>query len=275
MNKLLLNLLFVALLMIFSCTSENTYDDLAFDTELAFNEDYNGKNDDLSANSDEPIEKTNKIASERFLIKRGNIEFETDDLNTTQDFLKNVIQDLNGYIANDNIKNFDHKVEQSIVIRIPSGKFDKLLEQINTHVSDFENKNIEVLDVSEEYIDVNARIKTMTEIENRYRDLLNKAVKIDEILKVESELGRIRTRIETAEARLRYLNDRIAYSTLNVKYYEVTSTPNAYTAKFTNAFENGWELLLLFIIGMTNIWPFLLLVMVLFFTYKITSKKGK
>ena len=62
--------------------------------------------------------------------------------------------------------------------------------------------------------------KTKKEVEARYRELLTRATSVEEILKIEEQIGNIRTEIESAEGRLRYLSNQVQYSTLHVTFYE-------------------------------------------------------
>ena len=74
---------------------------------------------------------------------------------------------------------------------------------------------IDSQDVTEEYIDITARLKTKKELEARYLELLKKANKVEEIVSIEKEIGNLRSDIESIEGRLRYINNAVAYSTLD------------------------------------------------------------
>jgi hypothetical protein len=151
-----------------------------------------------------------------------------------------------------------------------------LLTKISESARKLDSKNIEVLDVTEEYIDVEARIKTKKELENRYKEILKQANTVNDILSIEREIGTLRTDIESAEGRLKYLNDRISLSTLTVEYYEYTSSSFGFLSRFGNALSTGWDWLLKFIIGITHLWPFILLVTGgLYLAYRFNKRKPK
>ena len=217
--------------------------------------------------------------AERKIIKRGNIRFETADVNETKSLITQTVQDLNGYISDDNVDGYSTRLEHRLTIRVPADKFDSLLQTISASVNKFDSKKIEALDVTEEYIDVASRIKSKKEILNRYTELLKQAAKVEEILLIEKEIGSLQTEIESVEGRLRYLTDRIAFSTLNVTYYqEIESQEEVerlrFVSEFADGISNGWEGFLWFIIGLSYCWVFILLA-VLIYCLRLWRKKKK
>ena len=82
---------------------------------------------------------------------------------------------------------------------MPVIHFDDILNNISQSAENIDSRSIQVKDVTEDYQDAQIRIKNKKEIENRYRELLNKAQKVPEILSIEEKLGEIRTDIEAFE----------------------------------------------------------------------------
>ena len=81
-------------------------------------------------------------------------------------------------------------------------------------------------DVTEEYVDLEGRLKGVQATAARTEALLEKAEKVDEALKVNTELGRLQEQIEQVTGRMEYLENRAAYSTINVTLSPVvTPTP--------------------------------------------------
>ena len=83
------------------------------------------------------------------------------------------------------------------------------------------------------------------------------------MISIEDEMGQVRSDIESMEGRLNYLKSQVAFSTLKVSYYETIATDFGFSAKFIQSFKNGWNNLILFLIGIINVWPFLILASVL------------
>ena len=199
---------------------------------------------------------------DRKLVKRGDIRFETADVNKTKSLIVQAVRELNGYISNDTVVDHSDQIEHKLTIRVPADNFDLLLQNISESVDKFDSKNIHVLDVTEEFIDVQSRIKTQKELQARYTELLNQAANVSEMLDIEREIGNLQTRIESAEGRMRYLNDRIAFSTLIVAYYEsiaIDESRFSFSSQFMVGIKSGWELFLWFIIGLSYLWVFFVL----------------
>ena len=211
----------------------------------------------------------------RKIIKQGEIRFETADVNVTRQFILRTLQELNGYISKENAYDYSNRLEHRLIIRIPADKFDMLLKNISDSVDKLDGKNVDVLDVTEEYIDVEARLKTKKELQAKFVELLKQATRVDEILNIQKEIGNLQTEIETVEGRMRYLKDRIAFSTLTVVYYQKTIPKFGFSSKFVDGIQNGWSVFLWFIIGLTYLWVFILVAVVATYSIRLWKKKRK
>ncbi|MEQ9415615.1 MAG: hypothetical protein RIF39_17390, partial [Cyclobacteriaceae bacterium] len=71
------------------------------------------------------------------------------------------------------------------------------------------------------------------------------------------------------------IKNKVSFSTLNVNYYQLLDSDFGFGSKFMASLSNGWENLLLFLIGIMNLWPFILLItggIWLFFRWRKKSK---
>src|SRR5690606_38732329 len=107
----------------------------------------------------------------------------------------------------------------------------------------------------------------------------DKAKTVKEILEIERELGNLRADIESFEGRLKYLKDQVSFSTLGISFYELVAVEkdNKFGQKFIDGFASGWENLIWFFLGLTNIWPFILLIVVLiwFIRKRIITRRNR
>ncbi len=207
-----------------------------------------------------PGEAKADVALEIKLIKTGNLEFQTSDLGSTYQRIRNATQINAGFLSNESTANEYDRIVQHLTIQVPSRNFDKLVDAVCKGVDHFDTKTIEAVDVTEEFVDAEARLKTKKQVEQRYQDLLKRANKISEILEIERQIGELRAEIESIEGRLRYLNNRVDYSTLDISFYKKTPEHRVVEEnRFGRAFRNGWDGMLSFVIGLTSIWPFLLI----------------
>lgn len=107
--------------------------------------------------------------------------------------------------------------DSTIVIRVPAGKFDDLLKRIEK-LGDVLHRNIAAEDVTEQFMDMEVRLKNARAVRDRLQALLEKATKVEESLSIEKELTRVGTEIETLEGKLKYLRDRVMFSTITISF---------------------------------------------------------
>ncbi|WP_372751755.1 DUF4349 domain-containing protein [Labilibaculum sp.] len=196
---------------------------------------------------------------ERKLIKEGRVEFETDNLNSTRKTIFDAVNKYKGYVSSDQEFKSSGRKSNTIIIRAPADNFDNLLSDATQGVEKFERKEINVKDVTEEFLDIQARLKTKKELEQRFIDLLGEAKNVTEILEIEKQIGQLRSEIESIEGRLQYLQNRVSFSTLTMTFYERIPNETEFGQKFKNGFRNGWDNLVWFFVVLTNIWPFILI----------------
>lgn len=222
--------------------------------------------------------KKETLSTPKKLIKNGTISFETDDLVKTKASIAHSIQKVNGYISSENQNNYGDRKTINLSVRIPAQYFDSILSQISKNVVKFDTKNIQISDVTEEFLDVESRLKNKKQLEIKYLDILKRANSVQEILEVEKELGKIREEIESTEGRLKYLENQVAFSTLNISFYKIEeSESTSFVKRLSNGFSNGFENLKSFFIGLLQIWPFIIVFVVIVFWLKkrVLKRKSK
>ena len=204
--------------------------------------------------------KTTDTTIQRMLTKEGTLRWETGDVVKTHAVILAQSKKYNAYVSNDNQTRDDYQTTTRMELRIPSDKFDEFISGIEKDVTKFDEKRIEVLDVTEEYIDISARMKTKKELEQHYYDLLKQTKNVAEVLLVEEQLNTVRADIESAEGRLKYLKDKVNMSTLHLTFYETTSAPVGFFGEIGKSFVSGWKGFLYFILGIISAWPIVLVV---------------
>lgn len=184
-----------------------------------------------------------------------------------------LVSDLKGYVDTENTSDLKDRIQYRMTIRVPAENFDRLVEKAIELAEKLESKNITTEDVTEEFIDIEARLRTKKELEKRYLELLGKATKVDEVLAIEREIGTLRSDIESIEGRFRYLKDRIALSSLDLVFYEPKGSSFGFGSKVIEAVRSGWSNLLDFLVLLINIWPFILLIVSGVYLYRRFKKK--
>jgi len=213
------------------------------------------------------------------IIKRASLKFETNDLENTFDQIKTAIVANKGNILNDSEGKDNHSVYRNITVKVPSQNFDSFLNAVSKGVSYFERKDISTEDVTEQYIDLNSRLKTKRKLEERYLQILQKATKISEILEIEKQISTIREEIEAKEGQLKYLENHVAESTFTIEFYKTIAEKEgvkvSYGSKIWTAIKTGFFSLSEFLISIISIWPFIIVFCVLAYFIRKRFKRKK
>lgn len=212
------------------------------------------------------------------IIKTADIEFATRDMDATYLRVRKAIAATGGNLQDDNTGKSYNQVYRNLVIRVPSANFETLVDSIGQGVDYFDTKRISRRDVGEEFVDLQARLKAKRKLEERYLQLLSKAKNVKEMLEIERELASIREEIEAKQGRLNYLQSQVSMSTISLRFYKETVEAQAqvsFGSKIANALKGGWNGLLTFFIGVLYLWPFLLVVGLVFFIIRSYLKRSK
>ena len=264
MKKVMTILTVLTVLIICSCSQNKQEYSVAADSVMV---------EETAFHTNEEFDEIETI--ERKIIKKGQIRFKTADVNKTNSLITQTVKELNGYITMENAYDYSDRLEHRLIIRVPAEKFDMLFKNISESVEKFDSKHVDVLDVTEEYIDIDARIKTKKALQNKYIELLKRATKVEEILNIEKEIGNLQEEIESVEGRMKYLQDNIAFSTLNVTYYQKTTSSFGFASKFVEGIKEGWSVFLWVIVGLSYLWVFLLVAVVSIYFIRLLKKKKK
>ena len=128
-----------------------------------------------------------------------------------------------GYVSSSSIRDsyYDsHEGKEGyITVRVPESEYSSFLENVG-ELGEVTRESVSAQDVTEEYIDVSARLDNLERQEARLQEILNMTETVEDVLAVEKELERVRGEIESLTGRLNYLDDRIEFSTINIRVTE-------------------------------------------------------
>jgi hypothetical protein len=237
----------------------------------------NSENDkkQLELNASTPKEKiVEKIR------KTADLNITVDDYHQARAAIEKIVKSGRAYISGENEQNNTYSISNSMVIRVANKDFDGMVSNISSIKGNVNSKNVYTEDVTAEFVDITARLKSKKEVEKRYLEILQKANKVSDILEVEDQLRVIREEIEAKEGQLKFLNDQVDYSTINLSFHQdFEYTPEArpgFFGRMGNAFGNGWNGFLSFLVGMMYAWPlWLILTAGGYLLYKFIKRNTK
>lgn len=226
-----------------------------------------------------PMSTSSEEKIEQKIIKSGDLRFETSDMEETYGAINQLIKKHKAIVQSDSEDKDDYTFSRYLTLRIPNDHFDSFIKDLASGVDYFDRKNISIQDVTEEYVDVASRIKTKKALEARYLELLNKANKVSEMLEIERELATIREEIEAKEGRLKYIQNKVSMSTINIEFYKAMERKAgarvSFGTKFVNAIKSGFNGISTFFLWVIEVWPFIIiLVALIYFIRKRFKKKS-
>ena len=180
----------------------------------------------------------------RLIIRTGQASIEVDSLESSMAELRRVVQRVGGFVADASVQSGRNQIRSATLeLKVPAPRFDELTEALGP-IGRLQFVNVGAEDVSEEFVDLTARVANGHRLEDRLVELLRtRTGKLQDVLSVERELARVREEIERMEGRLRFLQASAQLSTLSVNLYEpaplVASHPGR--SVIGEAFKTAWR----------------------------------
>jgi len=164
------------------------------------------------------------LPQERMIIRTVEMELIVHDTEATLETVRALTAEFNGYIASSNSWHEQGVLAARLTIRVPAEDLDTVLGRLRT-LGQVESENQSGEDVTEEYVNLEARLKNLELAEQELQELLQtrqETGKTEEILEVYRELINIRGQIEQIKGRMQYLENMSVMATINL-----TLTPDA------------------------------------------------
>ena len=193
----------------------------------------------------------------RMVVRTGRLELRTAEVEAVAGELGGLAADLGGYVeASDGSGEGEAFERYEATLRVPGERFDAAMAELRQH-GDVLREHIEATDVTEQYSDVTAELRSHRTLETRLLALLDTAASIEDALRVESELVRVRTSIETLEGRRAVLERQVAMATIAVVlvHPDAPEAPGAHSpmARIESATHDARELFVGAVAGMIRV----------------------
>lgn len=162
-----------------------------------------------------------QVLQEKKIIKNGYLTLVVTDTTQAVKDIAQVAEEAKGFVESLNKSEDEAGVKHaSMTLRVPVGAFSEAMEKIKSYAQLVEIEQISGQDVTEQYIDLEARLKNLKATENQYLEILQKAQKIDDILQVTQRLSEVRGQVESLEGQIKYLANQTDLSTINITLSE-------------------------------------------------------
>ena len=158
--------------------------------------------------------------SEPMIVRTGDLSVVVEDTEQALEAIEDLATELEGYVSHSRSWRVNDQLAATITVRVPVGSFEEARDRIKDLALEVEAENISGQDVTEEYVDLEARLRNLEAAETELRELLASAQetrqKAEDILAIYRELTNIRGQIEQIQGRMKYLESAASLATLTV-----------------------------------------------------------
>ena len=195
---------------------------------------------------DSPAESPDLRIDQRAIVYTGSITVRVEDVNAKAAEALGIATGAGGFIGEDNRTTNGGSGSASMTLRVPADKFSAVVEQV-AKLGKEETRNISTQDVTEETVDLDARITVQQARVDSGRRLLSQAKSLSDLVMLEREVATRESDLASLQAKKRRLADLTALSTITVTLLgpnAAATTPDDSPPGFLAGLQGGWNALL-------------------------------
>jgi len=203
----------------------------------------------------------------REVIKTADYKLQVEDLDNSTNTIHKLAEQYDAYVSGMDLNSSARMVNNVMTLRVPNANFESLLKAISAEAIFTNHKKIHAQDVTEQYVDIQSRLKVKKEIKAKYEKMLRDDAKsLTQIFNAEEKIRVLQEEIEAKEGKLRYLSHKIDLSEIKLEIYQQVEYQDklfvqnkSFFQKSKDGFLNGWSSVQTVLLSMLNIWPILFL----------------
>lgn len=226
--RVISHLFLLLLFLLTACSSQNSEQKSA-DSESS--SEYEIANLDSSNTTEEQLAQTSKenkgsnitknAEDDRMVIYNANLSLQVKDYHQVETTIQNKATELGGYVVESSIFNSGTEyINGTIIVKIPQAHFQSYLKEVEKHSIKVKEKSVTGNDVTEEFVDLESRLKAKEAVEKRLLTLMDQADKTEDLLKISNDLATVQEEKEQILGRMKYLQNNVDYSTVTIQLEE-------------------------------------------------------
>jgi hypothetical protein len=170
-------------------------------------------------------DQTTQNVTERLVIRNANLSIIVADPAVVMDDIMKMANNMGGFVVDSNLyqttTDAGIQVPQAqVTVRVPADQLDAALNQIKAHVKDPINdilfENVTGQDVTQEYTDLQSRLRNLEDAAEQLRGILDKAIRTEDVLAVYNELRSVNEQIEVLKGQIQYYEQSAKLSAISV-----------------------------------------------------------
>lgn len=155
-------------------------------------------------------------SSDRLVIRNTNLSLKVNDVRKAIDGISAIAQGLGGFMVDSSLDIPEGGATGNISVRIPSDKLDQGLVSIRALGVKVVSENVVGTDVTSEYVDIEARLSTLLKTKAKFEQIMESAVRIEDLLNVQRELINLQSQIDSLRGQQKYLTQTSKLSLVTV-----------------------------------------------------------
>lgn len=239
MSKRVISILIMTLLVVLAgCGKKSSSFDTANTVMPSRNSGVGVPASELNKDEADTVSNQNTITQGKKIIQNFQVYITVEDIKAAVKDIEGKTREMGGYIEAEVVTEYG----SNSVIRIPAQKSDSFIEYLEKSY-EVTNKNKSIEDITNVYVDNDARLKNLRAEEAQVLEIMKKANTVEEILKVQSELYKIREEVEVLEARKKNWDRLVDYSTirLNISKKQIVSDKKIKILTSDELFGSSWQ----------------------------------
>jgi hypothetical protein len=153
---------------------------------------------------------------ERLIIRTGNMNLVVEDTEETLGKIIDLAAERGGWVVTSGQSQRGSYIYANATIRVPAEDFNTTMAALREMATEVRSENTSGQDVTEEFVDLSARLENLEATADRVRSFLEDTENVEEALAVNVELSRLEGDIESLKGRLQFLSQSAAFSTISV-----------------------------------------------------------
>lgn len=160
-------------------------------------------------------------ATDKKIIKNGNLTLQVDKVDESARKISEIAKANGGEVFSSNFYQSAEKIKNgNLVVKAPAKNFEKAFEEIKKVATLVVRESTSGQDVTEQYTDLQSRLRNKQAEEQQFAEIMKQAVKIQDILDVTTQLSRVRGEIELLQGQIRYMDSQTDMSAINIDLSE-------------------------------------------------------
>lgn len=157
-------------------------------------------------------EKRLDLSEGRVLIKTATITVTSRDPHGTGRKVREIIEGSGGYVES---VSENKRGRVSLTVRVPSADLEPVLDRVGA-LGRVTGRNVSIRDVTEQYADIEARLKNARALRDRLRELLKQAKNVADMVAIEAELSKAQSNLDSLEGRMKAMRSKVEMSSVHI-----------------------------------------------------------